>query len=1045
MHSAGLRQAFGAIFFAPADALMNRLGISAKFTLLGLMSLVAIAVVIYGLFDSLHQVIRTSQRQLQGIALIKPFSRAIQLMQQHRGLSNGLLSGNEEMRQTRLDKGREVIAALRAMEQQLPSGIASSAEFQELKANFERIQAFGLDWPVDESFAAHTQLIAKMLSFSVATADEYELTHAPEIGAFYLIDTTINKLPNALEHLGQLRAYGTGILARRQATEQQKVEMNTLVAELGHSLRQLGLNLDKTARYNPAIQSSLASASRDVTDSAQQVMALVASDIVSGRFITSPDAFFGMATAAIDKGYAQLYESLVPMSQTLIEARIARAEDILRTSVGIALLLFVVVVYFSLGISRGIVGNVRSLARSARAFAAGDLQERVQLDTRDEFSRVGDSFNEMADGFNTMLAARQEDEARLRTTIDTAMDAVVRMNSEGLVSGWNKQAEKIFGWSREEALGRMMSETIIPLQYRAAHEQGLKRLLLSGEGPVLNSRIEITGLHRDGREFPIELAIASSKLAGKYEFSAFIRDITERKSAEEQLDRHRNHLEELVASRTVQLAEARQIAEAANLAKSSFLANMSHEIRTPMNAIVGFANLMRRDGVTPRQADRLDKIDRATQHLLGIINDILDLSKIEAGKLVLDHSDMAIDSIAANVASMLFDQAQAKGIKLVADIEPIRDRVIGDPIRLQQALLNYASNAVKFTERGSVTLRSRMVSAAENEVQVRFEVEDTGIGIAPDALGRLFNVFEQEDNSTTRRFGGTGLGLAITRRLVELMGGEVGVQSSPGQGSRFWFTVPLKKAGTAADGEEFASAEEVEARLARICKGVQVLVADDDVLNREVALGLLTDIGFAVDTASDGAEALQMATTNSYAMILMDMQMPNLDGLEAARRIRMNPQCAAVPILAMTANTFGEDKELCLAAGMNDFISKPFTPGGLFTPMLHWLVTDEERAARRRGSALKRQDDILAPETSALQQIDGSLQEIVARMDALLFDNDVAARRLLHEHAALLGRVMGSKALAVLERQIAGFEFDAARTTLDTLRGRATVAIQHGN
>jgi len=527
------RRTAAAIIFSPANALMNRLDVTWKFALLELMSLVAIAVVVHSLFASLNLVISTSQRQLEGVALIKPISWTAQVMQQHRGISNGLLSGNEAMREWRIDKGIESVEALRVLEAKLPTGLASNESFRHIKADWEAIRNEGLNWTREESFSAHTDLIGDLQNFHVAAADGYGLTHTPEIGEFYLINTVIDKLPSALEHLGQLRAYGTGILARKQATELQKVEINTLIARLDDALESLRINLDKTDRYNPAAQGSISVTSKDIIDSARQIIGIVKSDIITARFATSPNNFFGAATVAINKGYAQLYDSLVPMSEALIKARIARAENMLRTSVGIALLLFLVVIYFSMGICYAIVGNIRSLARSSRAFAGGDLRERVNLGTRDEFSKVGDSFNEMADGFSTMLEARLEDEARLRATIETAMDAVVRMDAEGIIIGWNSQAEKIFGWTHEEAIGRMMSETVIPPQYREAHVQGLKRFLLSGEGAVLNSRIEITGLRRDGHEFPVELSIAPIRMAGKHEFSAFIRDITKTKESDE--------------------------------------------------------------------------------------------------------------------------------------------------------------------------------------------------------------------------------------------------------------------------------------------------------------------------------------------------------------------------------------------------------------------------------------------------------------------------------------------------------------------------------
>jgi len=381
-------------------------------------------------------------------------------------------------------------------------------------------------------------------------------------------------------------------------------------------------------------------------------------------------------------------------------------------------------------------------------------------------------------------------------------------------------------------------------------------------------------------------------------------------------------------------------ADAANVAKSAFLANMSHEIRTPMNGIVGMANLLRRGGVTPLQAERLDKIDTAAQHLLSIINNILDISKIEAGKFVLEETPVNIGSLLTNVSSILSGRAKEKNIRLLIETGSFPHNLVGDSTRLQQALLNYAANAVKFTEKGSVTLRTLMQEETDESVRVRFEVQDTGIGIAPETLSRLFSAFEQADNSMTRRYGGTGLGLAITRSLAELMGGEIGAESTPGVGSTFWFTVKLKKSAELAVMQPMANVD-VEVLIQRHYSGHRILVVDDDPMNREVARMQLEAVELVVDTADDGAEAIALTRKTAYAAIFMDMQMPKVNGLEATRQIRLTPGYRQTPIIAMTANVFAEDKARCIAAGMNDFLVKPFNPEDLFDILLRSLSRRE--------------------------------------------------------------------------------------------------------
>ena len=384
------------------------------------------------------------------------------------------------------------------------------------------------------------------------------------------------------------------------------------------------------------------------------------------------------------------------------------------------------------------------------------------------------------------------------------------------------------------------------------------------------------------------------------------------------------------------LADALLVAEAASRAKSAFLANMSHEIRTPMNAILGMANVLRREGVSDKQSERLDKIEASTSHLLGTLNNILDLSKIEAGKFALENTAVSIPALLSNVCSILNERARSKGLQLKTDCADLPTNLQGDPTRLQQALLNYAANAVKFTEQGSVLLRAFLLQEDEQEAMVRFEVHDTGVGIPQEAIPRLFNAFEQADNSTTRKYGGTGLGLAITRRIIELMGGKVGVESTPGVGSLFWFTARLSK----QSGNRSASSadnSDAESQLRQYHQGRRVLLVDDELVNLEIARFLLNEVGLTVDTAEDGLQAIQKAKENTYALIVMDMQMPHLNGLDATSLIRRLPGYQHIPVLAMTANAFAEDKERCLAAGMNDFIAKPFDPAVLFSVLLEWL------------------------------------------------------------------------------------------------------------
>ncbi|MCS6293312.1 MAG: PAS domain S-box protein [Nitrospira sp.] len=525
---------------------------------------------------------------------------------------------------------------------------------------------------------------------------------------------------------------------------------------------------------------------------------------------------------------------------------------------------------------------------------------------------------QVADKTRAMMALRalEANEARIRKIVDIALDAVVTIDDRGLVTGWNPQAEQIFGWQSGEVIGQSLTNTIIPPRYREAHERGLRHYAQTGTGSVLNKRIEITALDRTGREFPIELSITPMHLDGKTIFSAFLRDITERKQAEDELRR------------------AQTAAESASRAKTEFLANMSHELRTPLNAIVGTSDLLLKTSLTSEQRQCALMSQRSSQALLRLVNDVLDLAKIEAGTVRVESAPFDLKELLERTMRLMELRQHRRDVALTLTMAAdVPAQLEGDGFRLQQILLNLLGNALKFTDRGSVSLAVSRDNTHIQRPRLRFEVSDTGIGIPADHLEHIFDRFTQVDSGDSRKYGGTGLGLSICKQLTQLMEGTIQVASELGKGSTFTVALPFSTTTAVAverppqatcDTPPAAARPHPEAQPST---PVRLLLVDDSPEIGQLAALYLKGLPYQLDRAADGPSAIQQFQTHRYDLIFMDLQMPGMDGYATATAIRTWEAAQGTlrtPIIALTADVLGPAKERSLHAGCTGFIGKPF-------------------------------------------------------------------------------------------------------------------------
>ncbi|MCK6422164.1 MAG: response regulator [Aquabacterium sp.] len=719
------------------------------------------------------------------------------------------------------------------------------------------------------------------------------------------------------------------------ARQEQQRTIDTKLDILASSLSVLLWNLDSDAA-DEVVRAVMQSP--DVV----RVSVVESASVKPFAEMAAPERRFGTVMQIerpIRRGGRVIGKVVLEVDDHVVKSQLARQRWLFVATVSLQLMLSLAAMLLLM--NARLMRPLRRLGRFAADLAQGRFTVQAPPAGDDEIGQLGQAMDRMRSALQQQFESQGALIRRLRGLAETVPGAVYQLErtpdgrlrfrfvSEAVhdllgvsAPAVMEDAQRAFGQVHEEE-----REALLASLERSARDSGpwQQEFRVRREAPAEGATAEERWLYAN--------AIAQREPDGTVVWHGFLTDVSRQRRDATELERHRYHLEELVHARTAELARASEAAQTANRAKSAFLANMSHEIRTPLNAIVGLSYLARRDSHDPRQIDRLNKVGDAAQHLLSVVNHVLDLSKIEAGKLTLELADFSLAELMRGVHDMMAPRAAEKGLTFELDLPPeLADRRLrGDRQRVAEVLLNYTGNAVKFTERGRIRLGVRRLDEGPCGLKLRFEVQDSGIGFDDDALPRLFREFEQADTSTTRRYGGTGLGLAISRRLAELMQGEVGASSTPGQGSLFWLELTLPVVDQAASPALFGTLGGPPPQF----RGERVLLVEDNAVNQEVATAMLRSLGLQADVASNGQQALAMAADAPYALILMDIQMPLMDGLEATRILRQRGWRG--PIVAMTANAFAEERARCLDAGMDDHLPKPVVATQLHATLSKWI------------------------------------------------------------------------------------------------------------
>ena len=931
-----VRRAVAALL-APAVAVMNRLAYPWKLALISALLVVPLGLALSLLFAEIQGEVTFTRKEREGVAYLRPLRRLLEHTAQARVLAQRYARGDRASRPDLLRTHAEIdedFEALAAADRDVGASLGTSRTLGVLREDWHFLHAQALRPDPDDVVALHTRLLQDERALIAQVGDASNLILDPQLETYYLMDVVLLKVPAAEEQLAEAGLLGAALRRDSELTAEERARfivltglLRSTAAETRKSL-DVAFRADRSGNLRPQLEAPL----NDYLAAVGAVDEVTQRDVLTPRtVIADPAAYEAVPAQASEAGFA-LWDRTAHELDGLLRAKVDGAvtrQELIAAGAGLLLL---VVLYLLLAFYTAVMRTVRRLAEVSHRLAAGEVDEKLTLETRDELGQMAVSFNQVAARLRQEWRQAREESARAReaeaalrdaeqkyrSIFENAIEGIFQTSPDGRYLSANPALARIYGYDSPAELTKAFTDIAGQLYVDPGRRAEFIRLL---EEDDTVSDFESQVYRKDGRVVWIsEKARAVRDAAGAllyYEGS--VEDISERKRSEEALRR------------------ARDAAEEANRAKSQFLAVMSHEIRTPMNAVIGMAGLLLDTPLAPEQREYAEIIRDSGDALLAVINDILDFSKIEAGQMELEGQPFDLRDCVEGALELLAPRAAEKGLELVCAIDPaVPAAVTGDATRLRQVLVNLAGNAIKFTERGEVVLQVKSQAPSTNpqtnpkhqppnakpagnevldlgpsglgvvcdltagawdlvqEVVLHFSVRDTGIGIPPERRDRLFRSFSQVDASTTRRYGGTGLGLAISKRLCELMGGDMGVESTPGKGSTFWFTLPARAAAGRARADR--SAEQPQLR------GKRLLIVDDNPTNRQILRLQAGSWGLLTRECGSGAEALDLLRRGeAFDVAVLDIQMPGMDGLRLAEEIRRHPATAALPLVALSS------------------------------------------------------------------------------------------------------------------------------------------------